>query len=172
MRAGRLFNRIDIFDGATKLFSCWSEIDESKEQHQTSLKMAQTTRFAVRFRADVKRGQYIRFADRLFYIEGVSSLSVDRKKTHINCTELSGQSGVYQRHGGSSYPVIVFVGQNTPYIGVNGDLLDYLHRVEIPVVEFQPPYRHGDKILVNGTTFTLRGIAEGGDDGVVVQFMA
>jgi head-tail adaptor len=172
MDAGGLYHRIEIFDGNVHLLSCWSGIEEDDGRVQSSLRVEFVTRFTVRYRKDIRRGMYVRFGSRLFYVEGVTALDGKKQWSILNASELAGSSGVYQRLNGAAYPVLVFVSRNTPYIGENGELLDYLHRIEIPAVTFQPPYLPGDTLELNSETYTLRGIADGGDDGVVIQLMA
>lgn len=172
MRAGRMNTRLSILDATgAEVGRVWADVRPPLEVgEQKGLKENGQTKVLVRRHAPLRPGLWLSGGGQLMIINGAGDRLSRHQDIHLTCTRMIGRSGTYRTHRGDESPVHVYVARNTPYIGLNGQLMDHRYRVEIPVIDQPAPWSPGDVILLDGVEFPLTGIAEDGDDGTVIAF--
>jgi hypothetical protein len=179
MRAGKLKHRIELISPTGVKTLAWADIEAPANRSvntdglRTGIKIILRLRLRLRQRDDIAQNWLVRHRDSAgwYLVEYVDEVS-KRDEILLMTEALAGQHGTYQPETGDSYPIWVYETRNTPYMGMDGQLLDYRHKLEMLSVQFRRPFQRGDQIQTGTNTYNLRGIAEGGDDGVIVQFMA
>jgi len=175
MRAGRLNTKLFLLDGqtGTALGKLWGDVRPPLEVSEAQgLREAASTKIIIRPRSDIQPGMYLEGRGQLYHIDGEADQLNRRVAQHLSCTRLAGHPGTYTQVGGAEHPVRVWVGRNTPYVGANGQLMDFRYRIEIPAIEQPGRLERGDAITAGGVTFQLTGIDDEGSDGVVVRYTA
>lgn len=174
MNAGRLNNRLEILAalgnqfGETALGFVWVDIRlTSSGGEQAGLRSPAQTEMQARPAPGLTSGQFLRRGDQLWVIDAVID---DRRKCRIMATELVGETATYVPAVGDSYAVRVFIALNAPYVDSSG-VGSYRHRMDLAKVELAAQPVKGDTIQARSTTWSVTGMADGGDDGAVITLL-
>lgn len=173
MRAGKLSKRVELYTPTGLSTLAWADVEATTTRADVStdtLRSGIRVVIRMRRRSDIQRNWLVRYEGQWFVVEFVD-FGQSRDSVVLVAEVLTGSAGLYCPKTGPNYPIFVSVGKNAPYIGQDGQLLDYRNRLEVLAAQFKKPFQWGDRIEVDGVTYTLRGIADGGDDGVIIQLM-
>jgi hypothetical protein len=114
-----------------------------------------------------KAGRFMRIHDgRLLHIDTVRHLPRPRDIV-MSCTELVGESGSYTS-GGNSIACRIFLLLDAPTVGNRPGKTEYRTRAEVAVLEVGRP-QPGDSLTVGGSTWSVMGLVDDQDDGLIRQ---
>ena len=174
MRAGRLRYRAVVYslEGEPPALALegaiWCAVREAKPGAvQAGLRAASPCEITTRTTTLVFPGRFIKRAGRTWVVDATTG---DERKQIHTATELIGEAGTYTPAAGGSYSVRVFLALNTPYIGDEA-VTAYHHRIDVSKSELTVEPKRGDTLTVRGRTWTVTGMPDGGDDGMIMQLL-
>ena len=151
----------------------WADVRPPTESGQSKgLREATSTKVIARPRPDIRPGLILSGSGYVMVVEAAGDHLARGRDLHITCTRLLGTQGTYTQENGTEFSVLAHVAVNTPYIGINGQLMDFRHRLEIPAFQAPAKWKAGDKITVSGVEYVLTGLAEDSGHGQVTAFTA
>jgi len=173
MRSGRLRTRLSILEAGTEIGKLWADVRPPLEAGEAKgLKESAQTKVIIRPHPGIHPGQILTSSGYTLVVESEGDRLALGKETHLTCTRLIGMQATYVQTNGTETPVLAHVAVNTPHIGLNGQMMDYRYRIEIPSHQAPGRWQPGDKINAGGTEHILTGLAEDGDDGIVMAYTA
>lgn len=124
----------------------------------------------LRARSDLQERDYAVWNGRLFYLYSLRDPDGKGLEIIASAHELIGVSATYTPSGGgTAVSARVFLQQDSPYIAASSQRVDYRPRLELPIFETGRA-APGATVTINGVTYTLLGLVDGGDDGVVRNY--
>lgn len=180
MRAGRLRHRVTVRrltgdpPAAADVTTVWADVRPPAKdtgQERLSLRAAAPTPVIVRMTSAIQPGMYLINGSRLYHIDAANDKDARGRELWLSCTELQGETATYTPAVGAPYTVRAFPVYSAPYVGEFGVAPERRISVELPKIELATAWRRGDKLTLNGITYDLLNVAEGGDDGVVVRML-
>ncbi|KMQ75299.1 head-tail adaptor protein [Marinobacter subterrani] len=171
MRAGLMSSRLRVLDAGTEIGKLWADVRPPLDvSEQTSLRESGQTKILVRPHYTLRPGMLLEGGGQLYVIDGMADRLVKKQDIHLSCTRLLGRPGVYRQANTTETTARVFVATSTPYVGLDGQLMQHRYRLEIPSIDRPAPWHPGDKIIVDGVEYPLTGLAEDGDNGLIVAY--
>lgn len=173
MRAGHLRTRLSILDSGIETGKLWADVRPPLESGESKgLRESASTKVIIRPRSGIHPGLILTGQGYTMVVESEGDRLALGKEAHLTCTRLIGTTATYVQVDGTETPVLAHVSVNTPYIGLNGQLMDFRHRIEIPTHQAPENWQPGDKISVGAIEYTLTGLAEDGNDGIITAYTA
>ncbi|MBY6102302.1 head-tail adaptor protein [Marinobacter nauticus] len=173
MRSGHLRTRLSILEGGAEVGKVWADVRPPTESGEAKgLRESGSTKVIIRPRPDIRPGQILTGKGYVLVVEAAGDHLARGRDLHITCTRLLGTPGTYTQKDGTEINVLAHVAVNTPYIGLNGQLMDFRYRVEVPSHQAPESWQPGDKITVGGREYVLTGLAEDSGHGQVTAYTA
>lgn len=179
VRAGRLKHRITIRQlvgdppVASDVVTIWGDIVDAGGSQTSDISPASGLRSPLpviiyaRYHMSVYVGLYAVYGGRLFYIDQVRNPEQANRELILSCTELAGETTVYTPSGGSPINTRGFLRQGVRFAGGEYSArADYNTQIELPIAEVGRA-RRGDGLTLRQVNYTVLGLDEEGDDGVV-----
>ena len=178
MRAGKLNSRMAFYrmplDTRTPALidTVWASLRVKQQgalPAQTGLRSGAALELRARQPLAVTAGDYALWKGRLFHLFDARDPDGKAAEWIFSAHELIGASATYTPAGGTAISTRAFVIHDSPYIAQFSQRIDYRTRIELPVFETgrAPP---GGVATVGTVSYTLIGLADNGDDGVVRQY--
>jgi len=173
MRAGHLRTRLRILDAGTEVGKVWADVRPPTESGDSKgLRESAPTKVIIRPRSGIRPGLVLTGQGYVLVVEAAGDHLARGRDLHITCTRLIGMQATYVQADGTETQVLAHLSVNTPHIGLNGQLMDFRYRIEIPSHQAPGYWQPGDKITAGGAEYILTGVAEDGDDGIVMAYTA
>lgn len=173
MRSGRLRTRLSILEAGIETGKLWADVRPPLEAGEAKgLRESAQTKVIIRPHPGIHPGLILTGQGYTLVVESEGDRLALGKETHLTCTRLIGTTATYVQADGTETEVLAHVSVNTPYIGLNGQLMDFRYRIEIPTHQAPGNWQPGDKITVGTNEYTLTGLAEDGNDGIITAYTA
>jgi hypothetical protein len=178
MRAGRLrvpasLVRLNADNSAEILGDRWIGISNKEEVQEGVLPPGLRTRVNATIRAHFETGLYPglywRTQSALYFIDSLRDPNGRQADLVMSCTELSGRIAAYVPVSGDPIMLRVAPVWDAVYSGEFSRVVERRLVLEVARVELGRDPTPGDRITVDGRTWKVQGIMEGGDDGVVIR---
>lgn len=179
VRAGGLKHRITVRELvgdppiASDVITIWGGIVDAGGSQTADISPASGLRSPLpviircRYHAALHVGLYAVYGGRLFYIDQVRNIEQADRELILSCTELAGEATVYTPSGGSPITTRGFLRQGVRFAGGEYSArADYNTQIELPIAEVGRA-RRGDAVNLRQVDYTVLGLDEQGDDGVV-----
>lgn len=173
MRAGHLRTRLSILDAGGEVGKLWADVRPPTESGESKgLREAAQTKVIIRPRPGIRPGMILAGREYVLVVEAGGEHLARGRDLHLSCTRLIGATATYRRTNGDETPVLASIKTNTPYIGLQGQMMDFRYRIELPNFQCPGAWQVGDAVILNGAEYVLLGPIEDGDDGTVTAFSA
>ncbi len=173
MRAGHLRTRLRILDAGVEIGKVWADVRPPTESGEAKgLRESTSTKVIIRPRPDIRPGLILSGKGYEMVVEAAGDHLARARDLNLTCTRLLGTQSTYTQQDGTQIDVLAYVAVNTPYIGLNGQLMDFRYRVEVPSHQAPESWQPGDTITVAGQEYVLTGLAEDSGHGQVKAYTA
>lgn len=173
MRAGRLRTPAILRTLTTELAPLWVGISAKEETQEPETLPGVLTRSNVTIRAhyrdDVAPGLYLMAGGDAYLINSARDPDGRRRDLLISASLITGTPAEYAPLIGPSYSVPVTLTTEAPYVGDYARAVEYRRIIEVARIHLREYPRKGDAVTLNGATWTVQGLVDGGDDGVIVR---
>lgn len=178
MRAGKLNLRIAVYRLSLSTLTpalvatVWGSLrikPDGTITAQSSLRSPDLAEIRLRQPLAVVAGDYALWDGRLFHLYSIRDPDGKSAEWIASAHELIGSAATYTPSGGTAITTRAFVAQDSPYLSAVSQRIDYRTRIELPIYEVKRP-GPGGVVAVGGVNYTLLGLADNGDDGVVRQY--
>lgn len=179
IRAGRLDRRVTVKriigdpPTAQTVTTVWSEQKIAKDGDASGaggLRSPAPVQYRMRY-GSLLAGWYLVDSSRLFVVDHVRNWDGKRGEWLASCTELVGDPATYTPAAGAAVSTRCFVLHDAPYASPYSQSTEYRTLLELPIIEVGRA-KKGDAVTVRSVAYTLLGLADGGDDGVVRRIWA
>jgi len=136
---------------------------------QTGLRSPDLVEIRLRQPLAIVPGDYVLWDGRLFHGYGLRDPDGRGTEWIVSAYELVGSSATYTPAGGTAVATRAFITHDSPYLTAATQRIDYRTRIELPLYEVGRA-GPGGIVTVGGINYTLLGLADNGDDGVVRQY--
>ena len=179
IRSGRLSHRVTVKrligdpPTAQTVTTIWAEPLSKQEGDAPAsggLRSPAPVQYRMRY-GSLLAGWYLVDGSRLFAVDHVRNWDGKGKEWMASCTELVGDPATYTPAAGTAVSTRCFVLNDAPYASPYSQATEYRTLLELPIIEVGRA-KKGDAVMARSVVYTLLGLADGGDDGVVRRLWA